>query len=420
MFGLLFPILALFILEKGMDLLQLGTLMAVYSASIIITELPTGGLSDTIGRKKIYLTSLIINFLSGLLIIFAESFILLIPGFALLGIARALSSGSLDAHFVDELYKLDSKVDLQRIMAILNTIVPISVAVASLIGGYIPLLTINLIKPYKILNLYSSNFIIYLLILIIQFILTIIFVKEQTNSHPENAILKGFKDFPQMLSTSITYGLKNRVILILLLGGLTLGFSLSGLEQFWQPRVQEITENTDKTWIYGFLGFGYFFAAAIGSSLSIPICRLFKKQYKLVLFLMRFIMGISFLILAFRGHLLGFSIFYLMTFASSSVSASSESAVFNSAVPSERRSTLMSFSSLFLHLGGLTGSVVMGFISRNYSITISWLVAASILLISSVLYLRLPLNSEKENSIDTQGSEEYELRKDWQKGESPG
>ena len=43
--GLIVPILALFQLEKGLNLLQIGINVAVYSGTVILFELPTGGLA---------------------------------------------------------------------------------------------------------------------------------------------------------------------------------------------------------------------------------------------------------------------------------------------------------------------------------------------------------------------------------------
>jgi len=57
MIGLLFPVFVLFQMDKGLDLFQLGITNGVRAATIIFLELPTGGLSDTIGRKRVYLMS---------------------------------------------------------------------------------------------------------------------------------------------------------------------------------------------------------------------------------------------------------------------------------------------------------------------------------------------------------------------------
>lgn len=53
--GIVVPVIALLQLEKGLNLFQIGISMAIHSGTVVILELPTGGLSDTIGRKQVYL-----------------------------------------------------------------------------------------------------------------------------------------------------------------------------------------------------------------------------------------------------------------------------------------------------------------------------------------------------------------------------
>jgi len=69
----LFPVIALFQIEKGLNLFQISINMALYSAAVILFELPTGGLSDTLGRKKVYLISLAVNLSAGVVLVLAKT-----------------------------------------------------------------------------------------------------------------------------------------------------------------------------------------------------------------------------------------------------------------------------------------------------------------------------------------------------------
>ena len=62
----------------------------------LIFSVPTGMLMNKIGRKKTVLLSLIITFISLLLPLFGESFILMLIAFSLLGIGNALMQTSLN------------------------------------------------------------------------------------------------------------------------------------------------------------------------------------------------------------------------------------------------------------------------------------------------------------------------------------
>ena len=110
--GIILPVITLLQLEKGLNLFQISISMSIYSATIVLLELPTGGLSDTIGRKKVYLISLIFNFSAASFLLFARSLQITILGFFLLGVGRAFSSGSLDAWFIDEFYLINPRGNL--------------------------------------------------------------------------------------------------------------------------------------------------------------------------------------------------------------------------------------------------------------------------------------------------------------------
>ncbi len=59
--GMIIPIIALYQIEKGLDLFQIGITGGFYSGTILLLELPTGALADEMGRKNIYLISQIFS-----------------------------------------------------------------------------------------------------------------------------------------------------------------------------------------------------------------------------------------------------------------------------------------------------------------------------------------------------------------------
>ena len=100
--GITLPVMVLYMTSKGLDLFEAGIAVSVYSATIILLELPTGGLSDSIGRKRVYIYSLMVSMISGTVLLLATGLPMFLAGYLLYGVARALSSGSMDAWFVDE------------------------------------------------------------------------------------------------------------------------------------------------------------------------------------------------------------------------------------------------------------------------------------------------------------------------------
>jgi len=90
MTGIIIPVLTLLLLIKGLDLFQVGISLGLYSGVVILFELPTGGLADSIGRKRVYLISVVASIFAMSSLLFAQSFVTLSIGFVFMGIARAL------------------------------------------------------------------------------------------------------------------------------------------------------------------------------------------------------------------------------------------------------------------------------------------------------------------------------------------
>jgi predicted MFS family arabinose efflux permease len=100
-------------------------------------------------------------------------------------------------------------------------------------------------------------------------------------------------------------------------------------------------------------------------------------------------MGLSLILLAMQGGLLGFSAVYLLVYFIAGIEDSPFSTIFNNQVPSEARSTLISFRSLVLQLGGVAGALIIGYVADVASISVAWILAGVVLLISTVAYIML-------------------------------
>ncbi len=397
--GLVFPIMALLFLEKGADIFQVGALIAAYSATVILLELPTGGLADSIGRKRVYLISQGFYAMALATVLFATVLPLLFIGMILMGTARALSSGSMDAWFVDEFKKERPGQDLQRALAKANTIIPVGIASGSFIGGLLPYYLGPQVDEAFGLGIYSINLMVMLLAVGVQVLLTSVLVREERPKEGGDA-WSGAKKLPQVLSTSVQYGLKNRTILLLLISVAALGFSLMSVETYWQPRLKEILGSEADAWIFGAIAAGYFLANSVGNLVSIPLCSRLKEGRSKVLAAIRLAIGGTLILLALQGGVWGFAAIYLLFFLLVGVEGSPFAALFNSNVPSEKRSTLLSLQSLVLQVGGLIGTLVMGYVAQVFSFGAAWSIAGLVLMLSALAYLAIPT---PQGSLDKDG-----------------
>ena len=386
--GIGFPIMVLFVLAKGLSLFESGAVIATYSAAAILLELPTGGLSDTIGRKKVYLLSVAFMILSDLALLLSWDFASVALAAFIMGSARALSSGSIDAWFVDEFKRTQPGGNLQRALAKAGAFMPISIGVGSLVGGLLPLAFAGPMKSAG-LSIYSINYLVAIGLWAFQFLLTMVIIHEHLDPSRKAGMMDGIRKTPEQIAISVKFGLRNSVIFALILAAVGLGFSMASVELLWQPRVQEIMDVSQQTWVLGALAAGYFFAASIGNLASMPVCHLLRQRYAVVLSLARIGLGVVLFALALQSSIFLFAGLYILLYFLLGTEESPGATLFNHQVPSQYRSTLMSFNSLMLQVGVLGGSIVMGYLASSISISFAWQVAAVALLVSALPYLFL-------------------------------
>ena len=279
MTGLLIPVLTLLLLKKGLDLFQVGIALGIYSGFAILFELPTGGLADSIGRKRVYLISLVVSFGAITCLLFAQGFtVLLIFGFMLMGAARALSSGTLDAWFVDEFWKIDPNGNLQAALAKAGIFIPIGLGIGALLGGVLPMTLGKIPAQVSGFDIYSANLLVVLFLQILQFFMTSTLISDPRSTASKGGIMDGLRQFPTVISDSVQYGFKNRIVFLLVLSTAAWGLGISGVELLWQPQAKSILGSDSQTWIFGVMSAGYFIASGLGSVIITPISKLFNNN----------------------------------------------------------------------------------------------------------------------------------------------
>ena len=64
--GVVLPVMVLLMRQRGLDLGEVGMVLAVYSLVTAALELPTGGLADVIGRRPVLVISALPSMRTGL------------------------------------------------------------------------------------------------------------------------------------------------------------------------------------------------------------------------------------------------------------------------------------------------------------------------------------------------------------------
>lgn len=133
------PALVPLLLARGLDLAQVGLVMATFAAVTAVLELPTGGLADAFGRVRTTLVADVLAILGRLAFLLAPDLTGLLAAAALGGAARALASGALEAWYVDARRRLEPDGDLRGPLGRVGVVEALALASGTLAGGLLPL-----------------------------------------------------------------------------------------------------------------------------------------------------------------------------------------------------------------------------------------------------------------------------------------
>ncbi len=133
--GLVFGLTVLLPLERGVSLAEVGVMLAVQGVVVLVLEVPTGGLADTIGRRPVLIVASVLAVVSSLVFVVAEAFWMFALAMVLQGLFRVFDSGPLEAWFVDAAHADDPAHPVERGLSRAGTALGLSIALGAATGG---------------------------------------------------------------------------------------------------------------------------------------------------------------------------------------------------------------------------------------------------------------------------------------------
>ncbi|PRB03973.1 MFS transporter [Microbacterium sp. MYb64] len=133
--GVTLGVTVLLPLERGLSIAEVGSILAIQGFVALALELPTGALSDTLGRRPVLAASGVLAVAASVLFLLADSYALFAVSLLLQGIFRVLDSGSLEAWFVDAVHEHDPQAEVAHSLAKAGTVLGVAIAGGALLGG---------------------------------------------------------------------------------------------------------------------------------------------------------------------------------------------------------------------------------------------------------------------------------------------
>lgn len=355
----------LFLLDAGLSNLEAFAANAFFTAGMVLFEVPTGVVADTIGRRASYLMGTFTLAITTLLYLIMWQITAPFWAWALvsvgLGLGFTFFSGATEAWLVDALNFSKFKGNLESVFAKAQVVGGIAMLSGSVAGGVIAQMT-NLGVPY----------VLRVVILLLTFVIAF-WVMKDIGFAPESGRQYGRK-MKKIFLTSIEHGLKNPPVKWMMLSA---PFSAGvGIYVFYamQPHLLNLYGDPEAYSIAGLAAAIVAGAQIVGGMLVPFFRRQFKKRTSALIF-----GGISSVVLLIGIGLANnfwLAIILLVGWAMIySFEMPIRQAYLNGLIPSKQRATVLSFGSLMGSSGGVVIQPVLGKVADATSYGTSYIVS---------------------------------------------
>lgn len=397
--GLSVPGILLFA-ERGLGLGAIAGLFAVHSLTAAALELPTGGLSDVLGRRPVLAAAGLLNVVALALLALGTSIEVLVLGMLLKGTARALASGPAEAWYVDTVQAhAGPGAELRTGLSRGSTATSAALAAGTLAGGAAPWLlglapglgerlsgaTGGLVLPLSVPILLGAA----VTSLNVLYVLTAL--REPPRAPASlSGVLRGI---PATVLGGLRLGVQELTVRRILLTAAAAGVALSAIELLTPLRAAQLTGAPESgAALYATLACVGFAASGLGSSLAPLAARLARGGERAVLVsLGTGASGLLLLAVTTRstGPLsLTFAVIgYVLLHLGIGAAGPNQNELLHRRVSSTGRATALSVQSLALQLSfALSGLVLGGLPGGPWP----WLVGGAALAAGALLWVRRP------------------------------
>ncbi len=133
----IYPVYMILFESKEFNIFEISMLLTIWSVPVVILEIPSGIIADRWSRKNLLVIGSFLKTLCFVFWLFADGFIFYAVGFVLWGVSIAFCSGAEEALIFDSLKSIGKENTFDKVLGRGNFLSGLSVAVASLCGGFI-------------------------------------------------------------------------------------------------------------------------------------------------------------------------------------------------------------------------------------------------------------------------------------------
>ncbi|GGW53505.1 MFS transporter [Streptomyces caelestis] len=400
--------------ERGMSLAAVAGLFAVHSLTVAALELPTGGLSDVLGRRPVLATAGVLNVVACVLVGLGTTAWVLTAGMVLMGAARALSSGTAEAWYVDTVQERSGPdAELRTGLARGGSATSAALAAGLLLGGALPWLlgtgpglgtrlseaTAGAVLPLSVPMLLGAV----VRVVLVCYVLAVL----REPPRPTATLRSVLRGVPVTVLDGLRLGGRDALVRRVLLTAAAVGGALAAVELLIPGRTVELTGAPGSgAMVYAALACAGFVCNGVGSHLAPLAARIAGSGERAVLVCLvtgaggMLLLGLTATTthpLATALAVVGFCLLYLGIGAASP----NQNDLLHRRVTSAGRATALSVQSLALQLVGALAGLVVGALRPG---PLPWLLTGAVLLSGALIWLRRVETRSAPDTTITPGS----------------
>jgi MFS family permease len=379
--GLVIPIQVLLPLSRGLTLGQVGLVFSAQGLVVLLLELPTGGLTDSWGRRPVLLVAGAVGIVASTLFYFAHTPLAFAFAAGLMGVFRALDSGPLEAWYVDATHAVEPDYRIERGLSAGSAALSIAIGVGSLTSG--GLVAWN---PFPGLERLAVPVLVGLLIQVAVLPITAVLMTELRPIHARTGVLAGVRGVPRVIGDGVRLLRGSRVLLGIVFVELFWGFGMPGFESLTPVRLSEILSNADSAAaLMGPVGSLAWGASALGSAAALLLVRWWGLAPSAVL--LRLVQGATVVVMGLVGGAVGLITAFLACYLVHGASNALHSTLLHRQVGAGQRATVVSMNSMVSQGAGAVGTLVLPAIAGGTSVQFALVIAGAALALAAPLYL---------------------------------
>lgn len=367
--GMTIAVSALLMVHRGLDVVQIGALHALQSVVVAALELPTGGLADSWGRRRVLLLSGALNLTATAAMAFAYDGWGFAGAYLLLAVGRALGSGPLEAWYVDTVHAQRPDADLTRGLAAGRTAECLALGVGALSGGLVPL-TLGPLLDQPLASTVLAAAALAAVSLLAHALLVVEPAGQQGPEQPRPTLLA-------TVAGGLRTASRDRTVARVLLATSSIGIAVSALEAMGPVRFAELHGSAERaSTVYGTLTASAFALSAAGAALGPFLVRTVRPGW-LVLVSTTVLAGVA--VTALAAPLLGLAVAgFTLPYLLLAVPSGPAAAALHRRVTASERATVLSVQSLVLQGSAAVSSIVLPVLTAQAGTTVGWLVTGGL------------------------------------------